>query len=174
MPAPGKWGDPTTPKDGWMCEEIRDLAPDDGTPFEEYHAVCEMCERKRIRYQHLMTHPEWPGHVHAGVVCAGKMENNEAAAKRREKEARNRSGRRRRWPSLRAWEKSGQGNHHISRDGIHILVFRRRNGQWGIRVRCEHTGVEKWGKKQFSTLTQAKLRSFVAHEYARDQLGWGS
>ena len=39
---------------------------------------------------------------------------------------------------------------------------------------AQHTGVEEWGEKQFSTLKQAKLRSFVAHEYARDRLGWGS
>ena len=132
-----------------------------------------MCERKRIRYQHLMRHPEWPENVGAGSVCAGKMENNKAAAKHREREARNRFERRRRWPSLVAWKKSDKGNHYISRDGIHILLYRKKNRQWGIRVSCEYTGDEKWGKKQFSTLKQAKLSSFVAHEYARDQLGWG-
>ena len=171
MPAPGKWGDPTIPKHGWMCEEICDLAPDDGTPFEDYHAVCEMYERKRIRYQHHMIHPEWPGRIAAGVICAGKMENNKAAAKRREREARSRSGRRQRWSSLRAWKKSGTGNHHISRNRIHILVYRKANQQWRIRVKCEQTGVQQWGKKQFSTLKKAKLGSFDAYEYARDQLG---
>lgn len=174
MAAPGKWGDPTLPKHGWICEEIRDLAPDDGTPFEDYHAICEMCERKRIRYQHVMTHPKWPECICAGVICSGKMENNKAAAKRREREERNRCARRQRWPYLRAWKKSETGNHHISRNGIHILVHRKMNRPWRIRVRCEHLGGEHWGERQFATLEQAKLRSFDAYEYARDRWGWGS
>jgi len=54
------------------------------------------------------------------------------------------------------------------------LVYRNTNQQWQIRVRCEHTGGDKWGKKEFCSLEQAKLRSFDAHQYSRDQLGWGS
>ena len=173
MTAPGRWGDQTVPKSGWECEGFRDLNPEDGTPFEEYHAVCEMCELKHIRYQHVMTHSQWPGPILAGVVCAGKMENNKAAAKRRERDAINRSKRRERWPNLRTWNVSERGSHHISRDGIHILIYRQKNRQWRIRVKCEHTGDYCRGKKQFTTLEEAKLKSFEAYEYASGKLGWG-
>ncbi len=174
MAAPGKWGNPDVPNDGWIFEEVIDLSPDDGTPFEEYCRICQMCESKAIRFQHRLSHAQWPHCINAGCVCAGKMENNGAAAKRREAVAYNRMLRKRRWPTLQAWQQSPNGNWHISHHGVHVLVVKVKSSKWRIRIKCEQLGGQKWGNKRFDTLRQAKQVSFDAFEYARDKLGWGS
>ena len=39
-------------------------------------AGCEMCETQEIRYVHHMKHPEYPGSLGVGCVCAGKIEDD--------------------------------------------------------------------------------------------------
>src|SRR4051794_39614902 len=71
----GKWSQPGVPHRGWSCVDIEDLgAPD---------LVCEMCERQEIRSVHHMEHPDYPGSLRCGCICAGHMEEDLTGAQRR-------------------------------------------------------------------------------------------
>jgi hypothetical protein len=84
--AAGRWSRPGIPHKGWLCCDVEDhLEPTE---------VCEMCGQTDVRFLHVMTHAEHPGELRVGCVCAGKMEENYAAAQDRERQARNKASRR--------------------------------------------------------------------------------
>jgi hypothetical protein len=74
----GKWSRTGVPHKGWVCDAIDDLGDDLET--------CAMCEVAEVRYVHVMTNPRWEGELRVGCVCAGRMEEDAAAAERREAE----------------------------------------------------------------------------------------
>jgi DNA helicase-2/ATP-dependent DNA helicase PcrA len=71
------WKRDDVPHSGWKCTGVTDL----GAPV----GVCEMCGHQIIRYVHHMVHPDY-GPLDVGCVCAGKMEGDIQAAKKREAE----------------------------------------------------------------------------------------
>lgn len=64
----GKWSEAGVPKKGWTCVGVEDL--------EEPSQLCEMCDSAKIRYAHIMEHPDYPGSLQVGCVCAELMEED--------------------------------------------------------------------------------------------------
>jgi hypothetical protein len=58
----GKWLRDDVPHFGWTCTEVVEGGP-----------LCDMCEVTHIVYAHVMTHPQYPGWLECGYVCAGFM-----------------------------------------------------------------------------------------------------
>ena len=71
------WKRRDVPHSGWTCEGIVDL----GGPY----GVCRMCGYQIIRYVHIMKHPNYWRRIGAGCVCAGRMQEDVAQAREREK-----------------------------------------------------------------------------------------
>ena len=71
------WNRRDVPHFGWTCEGIVDL----GGPY----GVCRMCGHQVIRYVHIMKHPNYWRRIGAGCVCAGRMQEDIAKAREREK-----------------------------------------------------------------------------------------
>jgi hypothetical protein len=143
----GKWREPGVPHVGWRCEGVTDIREDDS---DAELAVCEMCEATEIRYVHYMVHDNYPNTLAVGQICAGKMEQDYAAAKGREREARNASARktRARTKVARSWRKNRHGNYWQKIGGVFLLVFRdKRSGKWQGKV--EQDGAVTWGQKFF-------------------------
>ena len=65
------------PHHGWECVSVIDL----GKPL----GICRMCGKQIIRYVHVMKHPNYYRTIGAGCVCAGKMQQNIARARERER-----------------------------------------------------------------------------------------
>src|SRR5690348_11791115 len=59
--------------------------------------TCEMCQHQIIRYVHHMRHSEYPVELSCGCYCAGRMEMDYAAARKRERALRNAGRRRANW-----------------------------------------------------------------------------
>jgi hypothetical protein len=72
----GKWSQPGVPHKGWQCEEPIDDVGGDGME------TCEMCERTLVRYIHIMSHPDYPGELRCGCVCAGNMADGDVVGAR--------------------------------------------------------------------------------------------
>jgi hypothetical protein len=122
-----RWDQPGVPHKGWTAEHVED--------HEEPVFQCEMCGNPAVRYVHVMVHPEWPGELRVGCICAGRMEENYAAARDRERQARNRAQRRQRlterhdrarrlWVQPERWRVSGKGNFWRWAGGVRVTVFR--------------------------------------------------
>ena len=123
--ATGKWIEPGVPHSGWTWVQTIDY----GKPSK----TCEMCEVRKIRFAHVMTHPTFKGKLEVGCVCSGHMEKGYAAAKKRENDLKNYERRMRRFPYLKGWMTSQRGNPHITIEGHHVVVYPTRIG-WGTRL----------------------------------------
>ena len=119
----GKWGKPGVPHKGWQCIDTQDLGPD-----RDDWQKCEMCEAMDIRYVHVMTHPDYPGELGCGCVCAGNMEQNLQAARQRESSMKTSLRRREAFPRSRDWRISRNGNPWMRRDGWTVTIFPRGRG----------------------------------------------
>lgn len=156
----GKWSEAGVPKKGWTCVGIEDL--------EEPSQLCEMCDSAEIRYAHIMEHPDYPGSLQVGCVCAEHMEEDYKRPREREKRLRNSARRRAAWPS-RKWRTSRQGNLYINTDGFNLTVYRAGAG-WTVRVQRRASGAAQIGRKSYSTESDAKLAAFNALLWAKDHI----
>lgn len=57
----------------WKCTDVIDLAEgiDPGVPIS--YEQCAMYGNEKIRYAHIMKHPDIADEIHIGCVCAEKM-----------------------------------------------------------------------------------------------------
>ena len=148
------WKRDDVPKTGWVCQGVTDL----GGPY----GICQMCGYQIIRYVHHMYHPEY-GHVDAGCVCAGKMEGNIDAAKKREQEAKNRSSRRESFKK-RKWKTSRNGNSYVKiKDHIVVLYQRKTDRVWKYSID------NVFCVEIFETKEEAKMAAFEALEQIINQ-----
>ena len=93
--------------------------------------ICQMCGYQIIRYAHQMEHPDY-GHLSVGCVCAGRMEGDVEAAKRRESEFKNKQARRLRF-SQRKWKQSKKGNEYLKIEDHVVVLYRHSKNQWGVQ-----------------------------------------
>ncbi|MCG8625184.1 MAG: hypothetical protein MJE68_24700 [Proteobacteria bacterium] len=160
----GKWSESGVPHKGWNCVGVTDL--------ESPSAICQMCERKRIRYVHYMEHPDYDVTLAVGCVCAGNMEEDYVAAKNREKGLVSNARRKEKWLQ-RNWKISAKGNSYIkTRDGFHVVTYKKYDGTWGARITNCMTGEVQMSKGIYSTEDAVKLAAFDAMVFLKKR-GWG-
>jgi hypothetical protein len=99
------WKTEGVPHKGWECVTVDDLG------YGNYE-TCNMCGNEQVRFIHVMKHAEYYTTVNAGCVCAGKMSEDYAAARERDREAKKRAGRKDYWLK-RKWITSLDGSEHI-------------------------------------------------------------
>jgi hypothetical protein len=158
---------PGCPQSGWAWLRCTDLREDEGLTFGDYED-CEFCGREQIRFVHEIEHADWPTLVRVGCVCAAhytRLSIRDVAA--RERVVRNRSDRRRRFPTHRSWRIPAQGYPWISYRGIHIVVLPSTTGFF-LRIDGQ------FGKQRFRDLRAAKLRAFDVVSRREDRVSQGS
>jgi hypothetical protein len=152
----GKWAQAGVPHKGWTCVDCYD----DGEDGEELSRVCEMCETTPIRWVHVMEHPDWPGRLEVGKVCAAHMSEDYEGAQRREADCKSLSKRRERW-LVTGWKRSNAGNPYKNKGPFNVVVF-NRGGGWSMRVERRETG-QRWALKEpRKTAEEAALAAFEA------------
>ena len=108
------WKRADVPHSGWVCEGVIDL----GGPF----GICRMCGYQIIRYVHIMRHPDYPRTIGAGCECAGKMEGDPEASRRRESAYKNRLSRRETFLKAKM-KRSRAGNEYFKYKGEIVTVM---------------------------------------------------
>lgn len=146
----GKWVEPGVPHTGWTFVGDEDL--------EEPAELCGMCMRQKIRYVHVMTHPQYPGELRCGCVCSGNMAGDLAAAQVREKKLLSRAGKWKRW-AARVWKTLDNGNLFTRVKGTKITVFPRDNG-WRCAVAPRYGTDVLYVPQTFESSRQAQLAAF--------------
>lgn len=139
------WKRSDVPHSGWVCTGITDLGEPVGT--------CGMCGHQIIRYVHHMHHPEY-GSLGVGCICAGQMEGDPEAARRREREFKNRAARRATFEKKK-WSRSRNGNLYTKIAGRHVVLFHdKERSVW--RYSIDGT----FSKSAFSAKEKAALAAF--------------
>lgn len=153
----GNWGRAGVPQKGWYCVDVTDLKEPDFT--------CEMCDRQIVRYVHHMRHPDFPEELACGCICAGRMQEDYAAARQRERVLRNTARRRQNWLG-RAWRQSRRGNPYLNVEGYNVTIFpvqgRGTCPAWGFRVLNRSAQGGLMSQRPYSTEEEAKLAAFDA------------
>ena len=67
------------PLENWNCREVVD--------GETADFICELCSCQKVRYIHVMEHPEYNGELNVGCICAGYMEGDLIAAKEKQSQS---------------------------------------------------------------------------------------
>lgn len=119
------WGAPVS---GWTCAFTNDVAgEEDSTDL----ATCELCGCPAVRFVHVMEHPEYGGTLEVGCVCAGIVEGDMIAARERERQARNRANRRKRFVQ-QEWSTSKNGNQTLKYKGQRVTIIPSKFGGFGV------------------------------------------
>lgn len=145
-----KWNQPGVPHKGWTCDYYFDNGDADAS-----FTICEMCGKERIRYVHVMSHPEFNGQLEVGCVCAEKMSGDDKGPRERQKLMCRRFKRLRHWLT-RCWNENEKGNYVLKTNGFRITIFhnKRYAGWWSFVVGGEYS------KTSYKTSDEAKLASF--------------
>jgi hypothetical protein len=148
-----RWDQLGVPHKGWHCEDVVDLRAGGESADAIDYATCQMCGNEKIRYVHIMAHPNLDEQFNVGCVCAEKMSGDYEGPKQREAELRNRAARRTRWLQ-RKWRVSVKGNSFLNIDGYNLVVYPTKTGRWGYKIG------DRFGPRTYPTNNEAKLGLF--------------
>jgi hypothetical protein len=171
-----RWDRPGIPHKGWSCSDVEDM----GEPCFE----CELCGYPEVRFVHVMGHPEYAGELRVGCVCAGHLEGDYAAAKDRERGARNAAARRDRlaarhrraredWADLSRWRVSEKGNYSRRSPAGRVTLFpdRYRPGGWKAVIGDRFGSVSYAGPEDAALGTFARIFPLRRLQADRDSRG---
>lgn len=158
------WDQPGVPHKGWRCIDVVDNRPGDvgpGDDVTEGYPTCEMCGQERIRFVHLMEHPDFPQQLDVGCFCAEKMEGDYTGPRRREATLRSKAARRAKWLTRR-WNESAKGNRFLRIEGFVLTVFRdsRRPGHWKCSIQEPGSDKAIFGTQSHPSEDAARLALF--------------
>lgn len=127
-----EWNKAGIPHKGWTCVDVEDIAEyfDDAEEIE--YEQCEMCGRERIRFVHIMRHPDYPDELRVGCVCAEKMSDDYVNPRRAEDTLKKRAVRRKNF-NRKEWSYNPAKNTYSKKyKGEYITIMQGRYGNWGV------------------------------------------
>jgi hypothetical protein len=128
-----------------------------------------MCESVEIRYVHNMEHPDYPGTLGVGCICAEHMEEDYIRPRQREKRLRNEARRRANLPR-RKWSLSRAGNPYLDAEGFNLTVVPASGSGFQLVVKNQGSGRSKRGKETYASVQAAKGASPAALLWAQKNL----
>ncbi|SRR5258706_13195535 len=101
------------------------------------------------------------------------MEGDYERPRQRERSPINAARRRSKWPT-RHWRVSERGNSFLNTDGFNITIFRNHDDSWGGKIEDRLSGQSIRSRRSYRTEDQAKLASFDAMIFLKNERGWGA
>ena len=145
------------PRSGWICENVETMG--DAT------FTCELCDYDRIKYVHVMLHPQWNGEFRVGCVCDGTMSGNMLAARERDDAAKRRESRKRAFMK-KQWVEHPAGFMIKTRKTITAEIDSFRGREF-YKVIVGGEAYQWWENRRIETLEAAKVVAFEVLEYER-------
>ncbi len=163
---PNYWKQTGIPHKGWNLIDVVDVREDGQAEWETHYESCMMCGNEKIRYVHILKHPEVSGEYRVGCVCAEKMTGDYINPERRERDLRNRAERRKNWLS-RNWKVSKKGNWYLKIDTHNIGVFENKT-PFGYKCRIDSV----FGTIIYKSIAEAKMGLFKKIEDMKEHGEW--
>lgn len=153
------WDKPNIPHKGWTEIGMEDLGEEIEPGEEIKYKQCEMCGNERIRYVHILSHPEYPGEIHVGCDCAERMTEDYVNPDKNERNLRNRVNRKRNFMK-QVWHINPRtGNYVLRYKGENITIMRSRYGSgWGVIY--ANKSYWQYNGRKINDLHTAKLVAF--------------
>lgn len=151
-----RWNKQDIPHKGWEYVGMEDLGEDPFPGEEIQYEQCEMCGNEKIRYVHILRHPEVRDEFRVGCDCASKLTENYSDPERNERDLRNRTNRRKNFLKQQ-WRRTDKG-FTLRYKGENITIVMSKYATWGVVFHGEW----RWdyhGKKM-NDIDTAKLVAF--------------
>lgn len=127
-----EWNKRGIPHKGWVCIDILDLKEEFDSAQEFEYAQCEMCDKEKLRFVHVMKHPEYPDILNVGCVCAEKMAEDYINPRKMENELRKKASRRSNFKRVE-WNFNRIKNTYSKKyRGEYITIKKATNGNWAV------------------------------------------
>ena len=151
----GLWAKPGVPQTGWRCVDVYDVRGDGATANEAEYATCEMCERERIRFVHILEHDTFRDQLRVGRICAQNLSEDYINPRIKEAALKSKAKRKENWLARR-WQVSTSGNDYIKIDKRILVVFpdKNRSGMWKYKIDSQ------FSKKSYPSSNSAKMALF--------------
>ena len=157
-----RWDNPGIPHKGWTLVGCVDLGEGVYGDDEIEYETCEMCHNEKIRYVHILTHPNYPREIHVGCDCACKMTEDYVTHPEDERKLRNRANRRQNFLK-QEWYRSSKGNLVLNYKGEYITAVEKQ-GRWSCVYRNQWTN--SYRGHIITDLATLKLAAFDAFDVA--------
>ena len=119
-----------------------------------------MCQNERIRYVHILSHPNYDGVLRVGCDCTCRMTEDYETPCEYERRAKNRSNRRKNFVK-QEWRLNPKGNYVLRYKGENITAI-KRYGSWGGC--CDGRWIWKYKERKIYDLETLKLAAFEAFD----------
>ncbi len=140
------------PLENWRCVGVVD--------GETADFICELCDCCKVRFIHVMVHPDYDGEIQVGCICAGIMEGNLVAAKARDDEARRKSQRRSNFRKKK-WNENSKNEWSVKYKQRSVLIERDAFlGRDFYKISIDTDQYQWWDNRRIETLEDAKLCVF--------------
>lgn len=128
-----EWNKRGIPHKGWICIDVLDLREEADSAQEFEYAQCEMCDKEKLRFVHVMKHPEYPDILNVGCICAEKMSDDYINPSKMENELRKKASRRSNFKRVE-WNFNRIKNTYSKKyRGENITIMKSRYGNnWGV------------------------------------------
>lgn len=144
------------PHKGWELVDVIDLGECCAFVDEIEYENCEFCGHERIRYVHVIRHPEYNRCVHVGCDCAEQLTTDYVNPKERETFLRRKAARRKNFMK-HEWNRNSNGNYTLKYKGKFLTAINRDYG-WGFVFDEKWTW--KYRGKSIPDLNTARLAAF--------------
>lgn len=154
-----RWDKSGVPHKGWRYIGVEDLGEYVEPGEQINYEVCEMCGNERIRYVHLLEHPDYHGEIRVGCVCASKMIDDYVDPKESERKLKNRVNRKLNFMKQEWRFKSSTGNYTLRYKGNNITIMKSKHGpNWGVIFKGKY--LWDYNGKRIKDLDTAKIVAF--------------
>lgn len=161
-----RWNLPNIPHKEWTLENVIDIKEDNQGIDDIKYETCMMCNKERIRFIHILKHKKIEEEFRVGCICAEKMTNDTVTPKKLETKLKLRASRLVNWhKKIRKVTKNQ--NWTLKFQWYRLLIFRDKETD---KFKCKIG--EKWWKKLFDSLEQAKIWTFNWIEYLKEKGKW--
>lgn len=156
------WNEAGVPHKGWSCVGVEDIAESSygGEPIE--YEQCEMCGQEKVRFVHIMRHPEYPHELRVGRICAENMSDDYVNPSRAEASLKRRALRRKNFDKTK-WNYNSQKNTYSKKyKGEYITIMQSKYGNWGIFFAGNR--IWNWEGRKIRSKEEAEQLAFVVFE----------
>lgn len=153
-----RWNKEGLPHKGWRYVDVEDLgdglAPGERINYEQ----CEICGNEKIRYVHILTHPEIDGNIRVGCDCASKLTDDYVNPQQRERDLKNRLNRKKNFAKQDWYVHPRSGNLVLPYKGDYITILKSKYGNLGIAYKNNY--IWKFQGRNIYDVETAKQAAF--------------
>lgn len=153
------WNRPDIPHKGWRYVGIEDLGDRIPSNEEIPYEQCDMCGNDKIRYIHILEHPNYPHVLHVGCDCASNMVAGYVNPRENERNLKNRSNRKENF-LRQPWAQHPISGNYILRYKGEIVTIMKSKYNNGLGVVYRGQSIWKYNGNIILDFDTAKLAAF--------------